>query len=1027
MPCLRTNIGSYTKKHQAGNRSSDGKGKEAAMAQKSTGKKSTGRSTSAKSTSVKKDKPAARRDYGENLFLKQAGPYILAVTGILLAVCMLVGGGVVGGGIQKLFCGLFGVIAYTLPIYFLILAFLWRTEWESGMLRWKIITAVVIALFTAQLAHIFGGGPDTFHPAELYKSGVALESGGVLGGWLGVLFLRGFDKAGTLVITFGLLFVLVLFLFGITPRGLWVTILYKIRVAKERRQEKKQTQPPRTGGLAERNRIREEEYAAYLREKKQREKEARLAAREAEREAQRAARAAENTPQPETYAGGSQVAMPAPQPTVYRVKKRKITDIPLDDDRTAAEKEVDIPIPETAETDAGVVDEKIFDEVMRRTRERVEKSAKKSGVDLHPAEKPAPVPTETLQTEEGKLQVNTVTGEVLQAETVPESVEDDVPWYEDGEPMEDCMEFPRPVETPAAEEKAEAAAPADLPAETPEETAESFDLSGFFVNPEDAELLDRLSEAYLKKEDKPSSMEVNREIMASGAEEQMTASKKAAPVPYNYPPIEILTEDLNDEPVDIKEELQDNAVKLVETLKSFHVNTKIENISRGPTITRYELKPEMGTKVRSISNLVDDIALNLATTGVRIEAPIPGKAAVGIEVPNKKQSTVHLRTLIQSEAFTGAKSKLTCCLGEDVAGEAVYFDIAKMPHLLIAGATGMGKSVCINSLVVSLLYKASPEEVKLILVDPKKVELSIYNGIPHLLVPVVSEPKKAAGSLSWAVGEMERRFGLIEAVGVRDVKMFNEVTKDDPDYEFLPQIVIIIDELADLMMTAPDDVEESICRLAQKARAAGMHLIIGTQRPSVDVITGLIKANIPSRIAFTVASQIDSRTIIDRGGAENLIGRGDMLFNPVGAAKPMRVQGAYVSESDVEEVVSYIKNMNQKSGSYSDEVLEQIEMEAARCGSGKKGSASSGGAVADGDGGEDDPMLRQALELAVESGKISTSLIQRRLQLGYGRAAKLIDRMEQMGYVSPPDGQRPRKVLITKQEFMELVLNNEMD
>ncbi|MBR5446400.1 MAG: DNA translocase FtsK, partial [Clostridia bacterium] len=684
----------------------------------------------------------------------------------------------------------------------------------------------------------------------------------------------------------------------------------------------------------------------------------------------------------------------------------------------------------------------IFDEVMRRTRERVEKSAKKSGVDLQTDDRKAqPVPVETLQTAEGTVRVNISTGEVLQAETlrsVPETLpeEDDVPWYDADTPLDDCMEFPRPAAVGADEKTkteepdlfavSQAETPAESPAESPEETAESFDLSGFFVNPEDAELLDRLSEAYLKKDDKPSSMEVNREIMASGTDERKAESRKAAPVPYNYPPIEILTEDTDDEPVDIKEELQDNAVKLVETLKSFHVNTKIENISRGPTITRYELKPEMGTKVRSISNLVDDIALNLATTGVRIEAPIPGKAAVGIEVPNKRQSTVHLRTLIQSEAFTGAKSRLTCCLGEDVAGEAVYFDIAKMPHLLIAGATGMGKSVCINSLVVSLLYKASPDEVKLILVDPKKVELSIYNGIPHLLVPVVSEPKKAAGSLSWAVGEMERRFGLIEAVGVRDVKNFNEVTKDDPDYEFLPQIVIIIDELADLMMTAPDDVEESICRLAQKARAAGMHLIIGTQRPSVDVITGLIKANIPSRIAFTVASQIDSRTIIDRGGAENLIGRGDMLFNPVGAAKPMRVQGAFVSESDVEEVVSYIKNMNQKCASYSDEVLEQIEMEAAKCGSGKKGSSSSGGA-ADGDGGEDDPMLRQALELAVESGKISTSLIQRRLQLGYGRAAKLIDRMEQMGYVSPPDGQRPRKVLLTKQEFMELVLNNEME
>ncbi|MBR4959619.1 MAG: DNA translocase FtsK, partial [Clostridia bacterium] len=765
---------------------------------------------------------------------------------------------------------------------------------------------------------------------------MAFRGGGVFGGWLGVLFVRGFGKACTLVLVFGLLFVLALFLFGITPRGLWVTILYRIRIAGEKRAEKKKMQKPRTGGLAERNRIREEEYAAYLREKKQREKEARLAAREAERKAA----AAQTMTEP--GCSGTQMSVPQPQPTVYRVKKRKITDIPLEDGdyEEVPAKETDIDIPETTEPETGVVDDRIFDEVMRRTRERVEKSAKKSGVDLKTADGTvSAAPVETLQTAEGALQVNTSTGEVLQAEisgSVPAEVpeEDDVPWYEDMSSMEDCMEFERPAvpEKPVQTGGNTASEPAE-PAETPEETAESFDLSGFFVNPEDAELLDRLSEAYLKKEDKPSSMEVNREIMASGAEEQKTESRKAVPVPYNYPPFEILTEDTDDEPVDIKEELQDNAVKLVETLKSFHVNTKIENISRGPTITRYELKPEMGTKVRSISNLVDDIALNLATTGVRIEAPIPGKAAVGIEVPNKKQSTVHLRTLIQSEAFTGARSKLTCCLGEDVAGEAVYFDIAKMPHLLIAGATGMGKSVCINSLIVSLLYKASPEEVKLILVDPKKVELSIYNGIPHLLVPVVSEPKKAAGSLSWAVGEMERRFGLIEAVGVRDVKNFNEVTKDDPDYEFLPQIVIIIDELADLMMTAPDDVEESICRLAQKARAAGMHLIIGTQRPSVDVITGLIKANIPSRIAFTVASQIDSRTIIDRGGAENLIGRGDMLFNPVGALKPRRVQGAYVSESDVEEVVAYIKNMNSAYDNFDQEkIVNEIEREAQKCG-----------------------------------------------------------------------------------------------
>ncbi|MBQ8187331.1 MAG: DNA translocase FtsK, partial [Clostridia bacterium] len=549
-----------------------------------------------------------------------------------------------------------------------------------------------------------------------------------------------------------------------------------------------------------------------------------------------------------------------------------------------------------------------------------------------------------------------------------------------------------------------------------------FDLSGIFVNPEDAELLDKLSAAYAaggsaKRSDTPEKKE--------GA-----LSAVPAPFEYKFPPIDILASDPGGGKENIKEELQDNAVRLVETLKSFNVRTKIENISRGPTITRYELFPEPGTRVRSITNLVDDIALNLATKGVRIEAPIPGKSAVGIEVPNKNQSTVHLRTLICDDRFVNAKSKLTVCLGEDVAGDAVYFDISKMPHLLIAGTTGSGKSVCINSIIMSLLYKASPEDVKLILIDPKKVELNIYNGIPHLLSPVISDPKKAAGSLSWAVSEMERRFGLIEAVGVRDINAYNKITKDDPNYEFMNRIVIIIDELADFMMTAPDEVEDSICRIAQKARAAGMHLIIGTQRPSVNVITGLIKANVPSRIAFAVSSQVDSRVILDKVGAEALIGKGDMLFSPIGAQTPVRVQGAFVSEEDVEEVVSYIKNMNPAvDGVYSEEVLKQIDEEAQKCGAGKKGAAG-GSAMASGGGAEDDgegedPMLKAAIELAVDSGKISTSLIQRRLSLGYGRAAKLIDVMENLGYVSAPDGQRPRKVLITKQQYMEMVLKDD--
>ncbi len=469
---------------------------------------------------------------------------------------------------------------------------------------------------------------------------------------------------------------------------------------------------------------------------------------------------------------------------------------------------------------------------------------------------------------------------------------------------------------------------------------------------------------------------------------------------------------------DVGAELRANAQKLIETLRSFHVNVTISSVSRGPTITRYELIPEAGTRVRSIANLVDDISLSLATSGIRIEAPIPGKAAVGIEVPNKVVSTVALRELIEDKSFKEAKSRLTVCLGKDVGGAPIIFDIAKMPHLLIAGATGMGKSVCINSIITSILYKATPDEVKLMLIDPKKVEFNIYNGIPHLQTPVVSDPKKAAGALHWAVTEMERRYELIEEVGARKIETYNEIARER-GMEVLPYTVIIIDELADLMMTAPDAVEESICRLAQKARAAGMHIIIGTQRPSVDVITGLIKANIPSRIAFTVASQVDSRTIIDIAGAEKLIGRGDMLYYPVGLSKPMRAQGAFVSEDEVEKITTFVKQAAGET-EYDSEIIESIEREAQTIGNtGKKG----GGEAAE-DAGSD-PKLRDALEIATESGKISTSLLQRRLSIGYGRAAKIIDIMEARGFVSAPDGQKPREVLISKTQYREMVVNND--
>lgn len=493
---------------------------------------------------------------------------------------------------------------------------------------------------------------------------------------------------------------------------------------------------------------------------------------------------------------------------------------------------------------------------------------------------------------------------------------------------------------------------------------------------------------------------------------------------YSYPSTDLLKKDPNPMTFTVTEELKATAVKLVDTLANFGVRTKITNISCGPTVTRYELQPDVGVRVKSIQNLSDDIALHLAASGVRIEAPIPGKDAVGIEIPNKTVSTVYIRDLIENPQFRNLKSRISVCLGMDVAGSPVYMDIAKMPHLLIAGATGMGKSVCINSFIISILYKARPDEVKFILIDPKKVEFNLYKGIPHLLVPVVSDPKKAAGALAWAVSEMERRFALIEEVGVRDIAGYNEITKNDPEKQKMSQIIIIIDELADLMMTARDEVENSICRLAQKARAAGMHIVIGTQRPSVDVITGLIKANIPSRIACTVASQVDSRTIIDISGAEKLIGKGDMLFAPVGCLKPIRVQGAFVSDSEVEAVTDFLKSNCKVE--YDKSIIDDIEREAARCGEKKKGktdsaddSASVGNLI------DSDDMIMPAIQVAVSAGQLSTSLLQRKLSLGYARAARIVDILEQMGIVSGFEGSKPRRILITQEQYLEMKMRQD--
>ena len=494
---------------------------------------------------------------------------------------------------------------------------------------------------------------------------------------------------------------------------------------------------------------------------------------------------------------------------------------------------------------------------------------------------------------------------------------------------------------------------------------------------------------------------------------QMAAYQAAEPAKaYCFPPVTMLAVSPHGNPALETEELQTNGRILVDTLKSFGVQTKILDICRGPAVTRYELQPSAGVKISKITNLADDIALNLAASGVRIEAPIPNKPAVGIEVPNKVVSTVSIREIIDSPEFQQAKSPLAVALGRDIAGKVTIADLAKMPHTLIAGSTGSGKSVCINSLIVSMLYHSTPQEVKLVLIDPKMVELGIYNGIPHLLIPVVTDPKKAAGALSWAVNEMLNRYQLFKDYSVRDMAGFNRAAEKN-GLKPMPQIVIIIDELADLMMAAPGEVEDSICRLAQMARAAGMHLVIATQRPSVDVITGVIKANIPSRIAFAVSSQIDSRTILDASGAEKLLGRGDMLFSPIGSSKPTRVQGCFVTDGEVERIVEFIKQSGQKM-TYDEQILQEIDRHAVT--DKKKGKdKDDGGGFSD-----EDEMLPSAIEIVVETGQASTSMLQRRLKLGYARAARLMDAMEEKGIIGPFEGSKPRQVLITKERWIEM-------
>ena len=966
-----------------------------------TAKKSTGtRSASQQKAPAKRSgaasaasAPKKERDFSG---IYNAAPYIIAVVAILITVCIIFGEGNVGGSVRRFLTGLFAGAAYVLPVFLIVRALLLKKDRNEGHSAGRTVCWIIIFIMLSCLLHIWGKGSKLYDVGILYNDGINLIGGGVVGGFIGQTFVNAIGDIASWIILLLVTIILVFYVLSLSPKSIYINIAYRIKFAGEKRAKKKAERLEKEINDPPASKVREEEYLRYLRrlreEKKERKKnEYRQLTIEDIDDDDTVEPQVDEEKQPEKH-----------KPTIYRYRRQRASELfseadsdldstaeprdPKVDNISDGEYDEDIDVPETDKDpvdsadqhsdqydgteDSGsltedTVNEKIFDEVMKRTRERIENSK-----FVNPDE---------------------IASDIGEPDGEPEYISDSDDDDETGSVSAAVL--------------------------NPNLTQPKIgDMSDIIVDSSVQDQINRISKGGVST---PTSTKSSLPSVQKSVSRQKPK--------YKFPPISLLTEENsknNPDSMKIEEELKNNGRKLVETLKTFKVNTKIENISRGPTVTRYELLPETGVRVNAITKLSADIAMNLAAVSVRIEAPIPGKSAVGVEIPNKTRTIVRLRTLLEDKRFVDAESKLYVALGQDVAGENIYMNITKMPHVLIAGATNSGKSICINSIITSILYKSSPEDVKMILIDPKMVEFLPYDGIPHLLVPVVSSAKKAAGALSWAVSEMERRYTVLKDARTRNIVEYNEKASLNPEKEHLPYIVIVIDELADLMMAARNVVEDSIVRIAQKARAAGIHLIIGTQRPSVDVVTGIIKANVPSRIAFRTASQTDSRTILDNGSAFSLIGMGDMLYHPVTEMKPIRIQGAFVDTDETNAIVEYLKENNAMYEGYSDEVSNQIEREAQKYSNEEKGA---GKAAADEqvDASDEDPMLKDAVELAIEQGKISTSLIQRKLSLGYGRAAKLIDRMEELGYVSAPEGQKPREVLISKQQYMEMRLKSE--
>ena len=1005
-------------------------GKTAKSPAKKSAKKNTSsaKNTVVKSTAAAKKPAPKKKDDAQqatrvrqrSTFSEQFLPYIFGGLALIFSVLFLlnaIGGaaapeehlmGYVGFYLCQALFGCFGWAAYLIPLVFVNLAVFWRRYCEERLVAVKLILSVLLMVMISSVIHVGVCTSDpslakTFNAGYLYRTGAVFESGGIVGGVVGNLLYTGLRLPGTVVLSVVALPLILMLLVGVTPAFVFGKLWAAVKAWRERSAEEKVA--------------RREEEAAEAESKRKAETQESYREKREKLDADR--RRAET--EPEQPDDRDEAHFEEPVPAAKKSGRRTVlVDADTGEALTDPEEMGGKPADTTTEPPAADGEEDLgslpFYESSAEDAE-----ARPAPADQRYDDSDLELPPE----EEGGFVAKpykTVAAEPLRGDAA--RMENTL--FGDGE-SDAYLNETETMDTDLEEE-------ADLPEEDPDEVeltaADELPAAGNF------------SVVY-SAEEKPRDgvmVTINKQEFAAVAEsglseEEIVLSTAHDPAElpvepareYQFPSVDMLTRgssryEANDA------EIAENTRLLREVLESFHIRVKEISCSCGPTITRFEVKPDTGIRVRSIANLVDDIAMNLAKAGVRIEAPIPGKAAVGIEVPNAEPATVYFRNILETPEFRNHKSRIAACLGADVSGRPVILDINKMPHLLIAGATGMGKSVCINSIVMSILYKAKPDEVKLILIDPKKVEFAMYRELPHLLCPIVSDPKQAAGTLYCAVNEMERRFGLIEEVGVRNLAGYNEVTADDPERPPLPQIVIIIDELADLMMTAPADVETAICRLAQKARAAGIHLVIGTQRPSVDVITGLIKANIPSRIAFTVASAVDSRTIIDTVGADKLIGRGDMLYAPVGVNKPMRCQGTFVSESEVERVVTFIKENNEPV-EYDEEFIKNIAVEAARCGVNKKKGEQVSIDDFDGlDGGQnlwgEEPKFWEALEVIVSKEKIGTSALQRAIKLGYGRAAGIIDRMEEYGFVGPDPGNKTgRDVRITHEQLLDYKAN----